>query len=410
MVRDVSNLPRLLYLGDVPIEASHHGSALLYRLFEKYPPDSLFVIESNLAISQPARRLPNVAYRMLQIGHRRLLNSRLHGLYSGWLSWSASSRADRVGKLLGDFVPDAVISVGHGYNWLTAAALASKLNIPFHLIVHDDWPRLGGILPKWRNWLEQRFAITYRQAASRLCVSPFMVEEYETRYGASGTVLYPSRSSDCPVFEAAIARVLRDDDDLVIGYGGNGCPEVVSCLRDLAQVLNKAKARLSIFGPFAESVQNELLAISPVIAFHGMVPYRQMIERLRATTDLLFVPMAFAEESRDNMVVSFPSKLADYTATGRPLLIYGPPYCSAVRWARMNEGGAEVIDQMSPALLLEKLQQLRDSTFSRYDLSVRAVEIGRQCFNASSAREVLYAALTTSTNHPFHARTDVSNL
>jgi hypothetical protein len=55
-----SKILNVLYLGDVPVESSHHGSALLYRLFEQYPANSLLVMESNLASSQPARRLPGI--------------------------------------------------------------------------------------------------------------------------------------------------------------------------------------------------------------------------------------------------------------------------------------------------------------------------------------------------------------
>ena len=47
---------------------------------------------------------------------------------------------------------------------------------------------------------------------------------------------------------------------------------------------------------------------------------------------------------RINMEMAFPSKLADCTATGLPLLIYGPAYCSAVTWARENPGVAEVVE------------------------------------------------------------------
>ena len=208
------------------------------------------------------------------------------------------------------------------------------------------------------------------------------------------------------MFAAAAPRELQAGEKLVIGYGGNGCPEVVSCLRILAQVLAGANARLSIFGPFAEAVQRELLAISPAITFHGMVPYRQMIEGLRATADLLFVPMAFGDESRDNMIVSFPSKLTDYTATGRPLLIYGPSYCSAVRWARLNQDVAEVVDQVDPDRLLKSLHQLRTCPSRRLVLAERAVEVGAQCFDASSAREVLHAVLMPSPHESLPARKD----
>jgi hypothetical protein len=41
----VSTLPRLSYLGEVPVECSYHGSALLWRLFESYPPEDLLIVE-----------------------------------------------------------------------------------------------------------------------------------------------------------------------------------------------------------------------------------------------------------------------------------------------------------------------------------------------------------------------------
>ncbi len=386
-------LPRLLYVGDVPVESSHHGSALLYRLLENYPANRLRVLESNLSVSRSDRRLPDVEYRVLPTGRRRLLNSRMHALYSSWLSWSAAARAVSAFALLNSFTPDCVVSVGHGYGWLTAATLAERLEVPFHLIMHDDWPRVAGILPRWRSLLERRFAEVYGRATSRLCVSPFMAEEYQKRYGSPGSVLYPSRSSNCPVFEAAEARVLADEDELVIGYGGNGCPEVVSCLRDLAYLLARAKARLCVFGPFAEPVRQELLSISPAITFHGLVPYIRMITELHRTADVLFVPMAFGEASRQNMIVSFPSKLADYTATGRPLLIYGPSYCSASRWASLNPGVATVVEQSDPVLLLKALWQLRLNPSLRRHLAERALAEGAECFSAAAARERFYAAL-----------------
>ena len=186
--------PRILYLADVPVEASHHGSTLLHRLFEGYPKDRLRIIESDLLVSQPVRRLPGVTYGSLETGRRRWLNSRLHGPYTAWLSWTAPARAHRARALLAGFQPEAVMTVAHGFGWLTAASLAQDLRVPLYLIVHDDWPRIAGIAPILRGWLDRRFATVYRQAFIRWCVSPSMVEEYERRYDVAGLVLYPSRS------------------------------------------------------------------------------------------------------------------------------------------------------------------------------------------------------------------------
>ena len=63
---DKPSLPRLCYIGDVPVEASYHGSALLYRLLQEYPAQNLVIVEQSLQRSLPTRRLANVRYEELQ--------------------------------------------------------------------------------------------------------------------------------------------------------------------------------------------------------------------------------------------------------------------------------------------------------------------------------------------------------
>ena len=101
-------VPRLLYVADVPVESSQHGSALMFRALEQYPADRLRIIETGEA-SVPARRLPRVAYAHLPIGRRRWLNTRWHGVYSAWLSWRAASRSDRVAASLAGFEVEPVV-------------------------------------------------------------------------------------------------------------------------------------------------------------------------------------------------------------------------------------------------------------------------------------------------------------
>ena len=86
-----ARLPRLLYLGDVPVESSYHGSALLYRLLETYPPDRLMVIETGSIPSEARRRLMGVAYQTLRAGGTRWFNTRFHAWWSLWLSLKSPS-------------------------------------------------------------------------------------------------------------------------------------------------------------------------------------------------------------------------------------------------------------------------------------------------------------------------------
>jgi hypothetical protein len=387
-----SKLPSLLYVADVPVEATQHGSALMFRALERYPGDRLRIVETGLP-SDPARRLPGVWYSSLPIGRRRWLDSRLHGIYSAWLTQRAASRADQIIASLSGFEVEAVATVGHGFGWLAAAAIAKRLNVPLHLIVHDDWPRRSAIAGGLRQWLDRAFADVYRGAATRLCISPFMADAYQRRYGVAGSVMYPSRSAACPVFDATNARVIASDGSLTIGYGGNSGPEMMACLETLAAALTGTNARLAVFGPFDADAQRRLWSLSPSISFQGFVPHQQMIRELHAIADVLFVPMTFAEADRDNQAVSFPSKLADYTAIGLPLLIYGPPYSSAVRWARAEDDVAEIVDQRGELPLRAAIERLRQDTAARTRLATNAVAAGYRCFDSTGAVAAFSSAL-----------------
>ncbi len=83
-------LPRLLYIGDVPVESTLHGSALLYRLLEGYPPQKLRIIEG-FNVSQPRHRLPAVAYRTFRPRWTRLINTRFGAPFSALATFAAAS-------------------------------------------------------------------------------------------------------------------------------------------------------------------------------------------------------------------------------------------------------------------------------------------------------------------------------
>ena len=159
-------LPRLVYVGDVPVEASCHGSALLHRLLANYPPDRICVIET-AAPSLPSHRLPRVNYFSQPLAKQRWLNTRFHPQAVAWFSRVATRRGPQISSLLNGFACESVLTVAHGFGWLAAADFAAKRNMPLHLVVHDDWPRIVNVKSGFSKWIDGRFANVYRQARSR---------------------------------------------------------------------------------------------------------------------------------------------------------------------------------------------------------------------------------------------------
>ena len=214
-------LPRLLYIGDVPVESSYHGSALLFRLLNSYDPQELLIVEGGGGNSRPDRRLRGVRYESLRVPGARALRTQFHKWAGAWFSLRAAQWAAALDKIGYDFQPQLVLTVAHGFAWLAAAEFAKRHDVPLYLIVHDDWPRLGVVPATLTGWLDRQFGAVYRQAKVRFCVSPQMVEAYKQRYGTDGRVLYPSRAADSPKFSKPPERLGRAIRELTVGFAGS---------------------------------------------------------------------------------------------------------------------------------------------------------------------------------------------
>ena len=375
--------PRLLYVGDVPVEASYHGSALLHRLLSDYPHDRLTVIETATE-SDSTRRLSGVNYISHPIGNARWLNTRFHPYAVAWFTHAGERQAPKILQSVNGAGFESVLTVVHGFGWLAAADIASKRKVPLHLIVHDDWPRVSDVAPSFRQSLDERFARVYRQAQSRLCVSPAMSRFYEERYGEPAQVIYPSRAVDCPDFNAPPAN---NNNPFTIAFAGTINSEgYVQALTALQNALKPVGGRLLIFGP------NQFGLNDPNTENYGLVTSSQLLTRLREEAHVLFVPMSFANCDRVNMQMAFPSKLADYTATGLPLLIYGPTYCSAVVWARENPGVAEVVEAESD--LRNAINRLAHDPDTRVALGKRALAVGREYFTHARVQQLFHQCIS----------------
>jgi glycosyltransferase involved in cell wall biosynthesis len=359
-------------------------------LLTDYPPEQLTIIETATQ-SEKSRRLPQVNYLSHPIGKQRWLNTRLHSYVSVWFTQAGKRAAPEIAQSLNGFQFQAVLTVAHGFGWLAAAEIAERRSVPLHLMVHDDWPRVAGVAPAFRNLLDRRFASVYRQAQSRLCVSPAMSRNYGERYGQPAQTIYPSRAATCAQYDEPPARLACNDHAFTIAFAGTiNSAGYIRALVALQDALKPIGGRLLIFGPTTAAEAQQLGLNNADI--RGLVSSSELLTSLRNEADALFVPMSFDPADRVNMEMAFPSKLADYTAAGLPLLIYGPTYCSAVTWARENASVAMVVD--SETNLPEAITLLANNPDTRIALGRRALTAGREYFTHDRIREQFYKALS----------------
>ena len=390
------SLPRLAYIGEVPVRNISAGPALLYRLLETYPRNRLIIVESADNAPSPDTQLP-VTHRPFFLMHRRLMQTRFARTYGAWIYGRAAARGRRLAARLQDFRPEAILSVAHGFGWITAAAAAAVLKVPLHLIVHDHWrPTMS--IPHWlENDAERLFAKTYCNAASRMPVSPDMEAHYRSLYGAAGVVVYPSSGADAfhlttPPFRTPISGAF------VFAYAGSAPSSGQRrALADFANATASLGVRLRIYQELTlKQLRRDGLRTDNV-DIASFLPVDALHRALLDSVDAMYLPMSFAPEDRDNVELCFPSKLTDYTIPGLPILVRAPDYGTAANWAKSYPQAAILITNEDPSTLAAAVQRIVNDAPYRHALATHALEIGQHLF----AQTIVFKIFSETLRQPW---------
>ncbi|MEJ7590188.1 MAG: hypothetical protein WKF77_01430 [Planctomycetaceae bacterium] len=365
----------------------------MYRLLKLITPSQLCVVTPNGGQKASGKQLigetgAHIGGTLLASFQQRLSRTRFSKA-AGISKWAGSYFTSSLARAVQDFDPQIVVSVAHGYAWHTAFRYAKRHDLPFFLIVHDafeytvDLPR--GIKDKAVSVFIQAFQL----AAEVFCVSSFMTEFYGHRTARQAVTLLPSRDRDNPVYSSP--KTIDPNGVIRIGYAGglhnSGYRELTE---KLAVMCAEMQLQLCIFGP-----DSPPFAIGKHVSYEGNLPSNLLIQTLREKVDVLFSPQSFDEADRIGMETNFPSKLADYTATGLPLLIWGPKYASSIKWARQHEGVAVVVDDNGESRFREALLEIQAAEV-RNNVTKRSICVGEEQFSSERAFQLFRDAIARS--------------
>jgi glycosyltransferase involved in cell wall biosynthesis len=379
-----------MYIGDVPVSQTMSGSILLWRLLDGYPDEALMIVET--LASKPAARLPKVRYRTIFKPITRLTRSRLSPIVAPILIATARARARVVKHLARRFEAQAILTVSHGVSWLMAAEVASQLKLPLHMINHDWWLQTVTVPRMLRGWLTRQFGLAYRQAQVRFCVSPQMAAYYQRKYNAEGCVLYPGRSRQAAVWTAPPVRT--GSRPFTLAYAGGIFYDCAAMLKGVASILRETNGRLVIFSDMdSEVVAGKGLAGNNII-LRGFVSPAELTSVLRAEVDALLVTRE--RGMGINAIISFPSKLVEYTATGLPIIICAPLDSAAAAWESEHKGAALVVADGDVGGLRDALESLVQKEGLRRQLGEAALEHGEESFSYEATTGRFLSTLATS--------------
>lgn len=390
---------RVAVISDVCVERSGGGSLLLERIFS----DPIFagshsVYHPAFASTDQRVRVPHFSYTELPYTIPRLIRNRFNPFWPALMSKWMKLYSSRIIQAIAPSKPELIVTVPHWYLWFAAADVARKLSLPLAFIVHDDWPsyqtfrRPGRIWDAVRKVCRQMLGQVYRQAAARLCVSPGMESYCRSHFGVRGEILYPSRGQDSPVPEVRITR--REPHPPVVAYCGLIHQDgTTALLREVANILSRHGGHLDLYTIYTPEQMQKSGLLPPTVRVQGYFPSHEMGRRVAATADLLFLPASFEHREKDDVSTLFPSKLADYTAIGLPVLAWGPSYSSASQWGLANPGAMELVTEFRPERIEESILRLSSNFEHASQVASNGIEAGKRYFELSVARRTVIEAL-----------------
>jgi glycosyltransferase involved in cell wall biosynthesis len=359
---------RLLYVCDWPPSNFGGGPILMSRLLRPYSADTITVLTSTrfARVSPKEGRLQCDEITVpLSEGHGRFGLGRLRILLN-WLRIPVI--ASKVRRVIRQRKIAAILTVLHGQFCFAAALAGWMTNVPYIVVVHDDYVTEMNFLGRWLS------RAVMRGAAHIYCVSPGMQETIRGNIGAEAELQPPATERHDHEY------VRPADGEISIVYAGSITSAVEDNLKLLAAVITSGKltdhgvdAKLHLYTVLKQEQKREWGWEHPNIVFHAWVGQAELPDVL-CQADILFLPFSFAPEERHTVKTAFPSKTADYLASGTPILVFGPEYSTLVAYAR-REGFGEIVMEPDGELLVQAIQRIARDPGHREMLSRQALTV-----------------------------------
>jgi hypothetical protein len=310
---------RLSYIGDVPIRPDRSGgSVVLWRHQQLFSCGSITTTQPSwLFHSGRGQRL----WRLL----RRLRLGRLGLILQPWLhQLDVRVTTEQQRQLQGQ--ADAILTVAHGLGWLEAMRAAQATGLPLITLVHDWYPDASGC-PRWALWVwEYCFRQLIHSSALVLPVSEGMARQIGPHPNLQVLPPIPDpQLRPCPPRQSYRGPWRLYYSGLCGGLYRPLLQELIHAVAD------NPRFALHCSG---ESHQDLLLpAAEGRLRSSGFLDGEAWQQAFNEA-DALVLVLSFERRHRRHLATHFPSKLVEYANRARPIVIWGPPWSSAVQWGR----------------------------------------------------------------------------
>lgn len=312
----------------------------------------------SIAVLTDRHDFPGGSFPWMMARHPRWLSRLLRTRFGLWghdyIHLLAGHRVpEDVLRFARDFNPDIIITGAETWVCDMGIALARRLRVPV-AGYFMDWPTYASLAHPWvKRRMTRIFRSRYRKCDLAFGICPEMLEALGDHPNAR--VFYPSRSIP-EGFGEPFTPSTRDPFTILFsGNLGQWYGKAVDALHTALSAHPSIRLRIcGRNGPWSGTEEAELRRAGIYLGFVDDEAYGRVLK----DADALLVIMGFDEESRLIESTSFKSKMVDYLASRKPLVIWGPDYCTAVRHAR-SECFAEVVTSSDPEGVVKVIEELR---------------------------------------------------
>lgn len=295
--------------------------------------------------------------------------------YAGWLrahsqnhdALIAAHAAQLENVLRREQVNLLVACTGGNVHNLPAAYLAAqRLGIPLIVYIFDYYSReMFAEQFVARKWEER----ILRSAAALIVNNEGQRDAYRQQYNLESVVVYNPCALDFPP-ASPDSHLVKGAFNIV--YTGSLWRIHHDAFRRLAQAVNALgdKVYLHVFSSNPSFILRSQGVDGPQIILHAPLPPDE-VRQVQREADLLVLAFSFDKTFEETLSTTLTTKLGEYLAAGRAILVHAPPATFVNKYLRQRDSGV-VVDQPDVAALTAALRNLVSDDALRAALGQRA--------------------------------------
>lgn len=279
-------------------------------------------------------------------------------------------------KAVQKFQPDVILTLAETGLCHIAQKIARKKGIPLAGLFLDWFPIMEGHFGHkcTQPILSKRYRKLYASCDLAFCTSDGMQEVLGPQ--PNSHVIYPMpgwHKLPEKIFPPATGKFRIVYVGAAQGFYGR-------MLRSLLHEIEKhPDMELIIVGPTQDWPTEEIQVAKNNGVCLGCMPPEKAAEVL-AGADALLVVMSFERAHELFMRTSFTTKFLDYSAFGKPVILWGPDYCTPSRLAK-REDAALIVETESPAGVIAAAKKLMDEPAEVEQFSAASRRLNQTVFN-----------------------------